>query len=220
MEPNHFWLNGPPQLRERWDRGCWRQRAQTAGLDRFAKRRATRQPKKWLATDLLEAIAAAEVTLRAGAIEAAAWAREEVTGAEAWVRVGAMELAAWVMGAAAWVRAGATDPAAWVMGAAAWATEQPREVAELQIRRLVTRLLSGLTWSRLTSATPRGSWPGSRYATLRAPTWSLFLRSNVACADTTGSQISKKHGHRGGRWFEPTTSNHFGSCMLSCRLDT
>jgi hypothetical protein len=161
-------------------------------------------------------IAAAEVTMRAGAMEAAAWVREEVTGAAAWVRVGAMESAAWVReevtGAAAWVRVGAMESAAWVkeaaMGAAALATEQTREVAELQIRRLVTRLLSGLTWSQLTSATPRGSWPGSRYATPRAPTWSLFLRSNVARADTTGSQISKKHDHRGGRWLESTAVNH------------
>jgi hypothetical protein len=191
MEPNHFWLNRPPQLRERWDRVRWNQRAQTVGTDRFVKRRVARQPKKWLATDLFEAprgplIAAAEVTLREGAMEAAAWAREEVTGAAAWVSAGPMELAVWVLGAEPGVKAEA-------MGAAASATEQAREEAEHQIRRPMWRLRSGLTWPRLASAPPRG-WPVSRDATLRASTWSLFLRSNVDRADATGSQISKKHG--------------------------
>src|SRR5690242_13028057 len=120
MEPNQFWLNRPPQLRERWDRVRWCQRAQT-GPDRFAKRRVARQPKKRWATDLQEAprgqlIATAEGTLRAEAMEAAAWtmeaaawAREVVTGAEAWVRAGASESAAGVKGAEASVRAGATE---------------------------------------------------------------------------------------------------------------
>ena len=121
-------------------------------------------------------IAAVEVTTRAGAMEGAAWVREEVTGQAAEVRVGAMELAA-AMGAAGGVRVGPTESAAGVkaaaMGAAAWWTEQTREVA-------VTRLRSELTPSHLMSATPRGSWPRSRYAAIRAPTWSSFLRSNVA----------------------------------------
>jgi len=199
---NRLWPNEPPQLREGpRDRVRSSRRAEMAGPDRLAARQGapSRQPKKRLATPLREArkgraIPAAEATMKAEAMGAAAWVRAGTMGAAARVRARAT-------GAAARERAGATGAAGRVweeatgvaakvreqsMGAVARVTEQLTTLPEPQRRTLVTRL-RGQTWSQLESATPRGSRPGSACATPGVPTCSLFLKSNVARADTTDS---------------------------------
>jgi len=191
MVSNRLWPNEPPQLREgRRDRVRSSRRAEMAGPDRLGAWQGapTRHLKNRLATPLWEArkgqaMPAAEATMRAQAMGAAAWVRAGAT--EAAVRV-------WkeASGVAVRVWEEATEVAAkekeQSMGAVARVTEQLTRLPELQRRKVVPRL-RGQTWSHLESALPRGSRPGSACATPGVPTWSLFLKSNVARADTTDS---------------------------------